>query len=195
MRQGSLGSWAPFLDYDVSQYPTPPILARKMVDWADVWPGEAVVEPSAGGGNIVRELLRARADVTAIEVDPRWAELLVEQWPSLRVVVGDFFDVMPRPVDLVVSNPPLNAGQGPAHVRRMLDWAPRVVSLLRLADLAGRAHYEQLWSECDLARLAVLAHRPVFVGQGGKTDFCVVDVRRAGAYHGPQRVEHWIERW
>lgn len=197
--QLTLGDWAPPLRPELSQYHTPVILARKMVEWAGVRAGDRVLEPSAGGGNIVREALALGANVTAIEIDPAWSRLLEEEFPEAGVYTADFRTVSPvsflGSFHVAIMNPPLDAGQGPYHVAHGLRLAPVVVSLLRTADLNGKEHHDCLWSRCDFARLAVLKHRPVFVGKGGSTDFAVVEVRRPGTHHEPQAIEHWTERW
>lgn len=199
-----LGDWGPELRPGLSQYPTPRILARRVVDWAGVRPGDSVLEPSAGGGNLVRELMRVGARVTAVEVDPEWAHVLVQE-AGVKVVCADFIQWEPAiegMFDLAVMNPPLNGGVGGDHVAHALRFAPRVVSVLRLADLAGRGRFNSLWSKCRIARLAILVERPVFAhvdgSDGGLTDFCVVDVRADGSEWPEcvaQTVEHWRDRW
>jgi predicted RNA methylase len=62
-------------------FETPVALARRMVDLAQIAPGNTALEPSAGMGRIVRELLAARAEVVAIEIDPANAT-------ALRAIVG-----------------------------------------------------------------------------------------------------------
>lgn len=62
-----------------SFYPTPPDLARKMIENIDLRYVESVLEPSAGKGNLVRALAevrngryydRERLDVDCCEIDP-----------------------------------------------------------------------------------------------------------------------------
>jgi predicted RNA methylase len=192
--QLTLGDFAPPMRQELSQYFTPQTMARKMVEWAGVRRGQRVLEPSAGGGSIVRELLEARANVTAYEIDPAWVKVM-RQDPTLKgatVVEGDFLEVGAGIFDLAVANPPLNDGVAAQHIANMLELAPRVVSLLRAQDLHGQERYRQLWSRCDLAGIAYLVRRPVFSGDGGATEFVVVDVRRVGTFAGPQHIEHWV---
>jgi len=196
--QLTLADWAPPLRQELSQYHTPVRLARRMVRW--LWPKDVVsttfLEPSAGGGNIVRELCRIGGQVTAFEVDPAWARLLAGEFCTATVICEDFLQHEPRRFDCAVMNPPLDGGVGPRHVAHALRFAPVVVSVLRLADLVGVDHHRELWSWCDLMRIALLVHRPAFTGKGGATDFCVVEVRRRiGACRPPQKIEFWEDRW
>ncbi len=185
-----------------SQYFTPRSLADRIVTWARVSPGMRVLEPSAGSGNIVRALVDAGCFVTAIEKDERIAGALSIEFfgpaPAVNVVHDDFLSVRAGVGvhDLAVMNPPLNGGAGPEHVARALLFASRVVSVLRLGDLAGQSHKAVLWDRCVLSRLAVFSRRPSWAGEaadmyGAKSDFCVVAVNRKGV--GPVMAE--IEWW
>lgn len=205
MNQLQLGEFAPPLRPQLSQYHTPVKLARRMVVWAGVRPGMHVLEPSAGGGNIVRELVRAGAHVYAVEIDLAWARYLAAEFTHpapVYVSCRDFLAVEPDEIDcqadhfdVVVMNPPLDNGVGPDHIRHALQWAPRVVSVLRGQDLHGIARHELLWSRCDVAQIAFSVRRPVYAGGGGQIETVIVDVRRSGTYHEPQRIEHWADDW
>ena len=81
--QLSLGDFAPELLPELSQFHTPTKLAKRMGAYADVLPGMRVLEPSAGGGNIVRELVKAGAEVDAVEIDPRWCTVLRKEFVAL----------------------------------------------------------------------------------------------------------------
>jgi len=106
---------------------TPEDLAVELVEAAGLDRGYRVLEPSAGGGSIVRAAIRANSSrVTAIENDPQSVELLgyladrVNKYDEGRMVVryGDFFDVSPddEGFDAVVMNPPFSNGQEVEHV-------------------------------------------------------------------------------
>ena len=198
MEQQQLGDFAPTLNPELSQYHTPMKLARRMVEWAGDLRGKFVIEPSAGGGNIVRELMRQGAfHVCAVECDPAWAKFLETEFGDERVVVGwaDFLEVEPRPYHLAVMNPPLDDGVAAIHVRRALEWAPRVISIMRGQDLHCQRRWRELWSDCDLARLALMVNRPKYSGAGGQIETIVVDVYHKGTYSGPQVIEHWPDDW
>lgn len=98
-------------------YPTPPTLAKHVVDLAEVEVGQDVLEPSAGMGALVGELLsrpnhRPRW-IQAIEADPQRAAFLRAEY-ALRgasVEAADFLAVPPVPrFDAVVMNPPFSIG-------------------------------------------------------------------------------------
>lgn len=190
--QLNLGAWAtPRYDPALGQWHTPPWLAAMMVEWADVRPGMTVLEPSAGGGAIVKELIRAGAVVDAVEIDQAWAASLRTDFPDVITIVADFLSLLPTHsvgnygYDLEVMNPPLDGGAGPTHIAHALKFAPRVVSILRTVDLHGVDRNKVLWSQHALAGIRWLVRRPVFSGDesrspgsGAQADFVVVDVRR-----------------
>jgi len=128
-------------------YPTPPELAARMVDLADVGPGMRVLEPSAGAGAIADLLRDAGADVVCCELHYKLADALAAK--GHQVVAGDFIerfsvsdpqggafnaetegiegedvagDVAPkmRQFDRVVMNPPFERGTDITHIRHAL---------------------------------------------------------------------------
>ncbi len=189
--QLQLGDFAPRLDRSKGQWHTPRTIAHKM---AQLVRGRSVLEPSAGGGNLVEPVLHVATNVVAIEIDPKWCEVLRNRFDRfpVQVIAADFLDIDPvayGPFDCAVMNPPLGAGEGPHHVVRALELAPQVISVLRAGDLHTRDAYKTLWSRCDLAFLANLIARGGF--QGALTDFVVVDVRRRGTLETRPTVEWW----
>lgn len=182
----------------LSQWFTPEPLARRLVQWAGVGTGMRVLEPSAGSGAIVRELAeRQPASIVAVEIDAALTCGLRARFghpDPVQVVHGDFLRIAPLPVDVAVMNPPYEGGQDLAFVTRALEWAPRVVALLRLAFLAGSKRYRELWQCNTLSRLEILRSRPRFSGSSGspKSDFAAFDIQRGRAPVGhATRVEWW----
>lgn len=115
---------------EVGFFRTPQPLARRLVEMADVRPGHLVLEPSAGDGTIVQELLRVEAAVWALERDDRRREQLIAKTSAAQTVaiviaptVGydDFMAYDPiEPCDRVVMNPPfrkVGLGDHLDHVR------------------------------------------------------------------------------
>lgn len=101
-------------------FPTPAPLAARMVKISGARTGRRVLEPSAGTGNIVRELARTGATVAAVEVDPRLAGALRAQYPAYDVRTGDFLEISNFEwFDAVVMNPPFSQEQ--EHVRHAFD--------------------------------------------------------------------------
>ncbi|MFE4616475.1 23S ribosomal RNA methyltransferase Erm [Streptomyces sp. NPDC056747] len=71
--------------------------------------GRHVLEIGPGKGAITEELLRSFDTVTAVEMDPHWAEHVRRKFAGERVTVfqGDFLDFrFPREIDTVVGNVP-----------------------------------------------------------------------------------------
>ncbi len=201
MHQQPLGDFAPELLPELSQYHTPQRLAERMVEWAMPVSQHLfrVLEPSAGGGNIVRELVRVGSRVTAFEVDPRWVRVLQEQFDETDAVTvreADFLRAGVFHHDLAVMNPPLDQGEGLLHVKHALGMVPRVVTLLRSMDLHGGHRFEDFWHDHDLTRLAILSKRPRFGGDhSAKSDFVVADICHIDDSDAPQTIEHWPDTW
>lgn len=123
-------------DADLGFFETPEDLARTLVSMAEVRRGDFCLEPSAGKGRIVFELLDAGASVVAVErseerrvfMQTRFAAALASRGRHLvnsflHVDVADDFMVYrcEEPFDRVVMNPPfLRCGLGDHldHVRR-----------------------------------------------------------------------------
>lgn len=150
-----------------------------------------VLEPSAGRGAIVRELLAARvapAQLHACELNEAFGVGLNEL--GVFVHLGNFLDSdeiegFDASFDLVIGNPPYRDAE--AHVRRALACrrpGGTVAMLLRLGFLAssGRAEFHRE-HPCDVL---VLDRRPSFVNDG-RTDaadyaWCVWAPGRGGRW-------------
>ena len=161
-------------------YETPAWCVRAILPTLGPLPGLRILEPSAGRGAIVRELLRAGADnarLMRVERDEGRAETLLHGAApgASEVLCADFLTVRSANlghlggcVDLVVMNPPFNAAQ--EHVEHAIGLLPRggaVCALLRLAFVASakRAPFRK----AHPFDLYPLASRPSFTPDG-KTD-------------------------
>ncbi len=167
----------------LDRYYTPPALARRIAEWADV-DGSTVLEPSCGNGALVLAAQAEGATVTAFDIE-HTGESFLDQRPE-------------RPYQVVLMNPPYSRGQDLAHIEHALLFAPRVVALVRLAFLAGKKRFERLYSEYGLRRAVVLSQRPLFSGPDSagmtpKHDYAVIEM-----VHGcipSAGLETWGERW
>jgi protein-L-isoaspartate O-methyltransferase len=109
-------------------FPTPPDLAARMVELADIAPGARVLEPSAGTGNILREIGTAPAEIMAVEINATLAQKLLDLrlsgvLPNLRICRADFLTSngdLGGPFDRVVMNPPFERGDDIKHIRHAL---------------------------------------------------------------------------
>jgi hypothetical protein len=103
---------------DLAFYPTPVPVIKFMIEEGldDCIKGKSVLEPSAGEGAIVRELLRHTNQVTAVEVDPGRCSHL-RQLPIKTVLNANFLGMASSPVfDCVVMNPPFCGTHYVSHV-------------------------------------------------------------------------------
>jgi len=101
-------------------FPTPKLLIDKMLVAADLRPGDKVLEPSAGKGDIA-DAMKAQG------VIPDVIEICGALWPILKakgytLVATDFLrhqgeDVEGGGYDKIVMNPPFEKGQDIDHVR------------------------------------------------------------------------------
>ena len=101
-------------------FPTPPDLAERMIEAAEIDQGMRILEPSAGTGNILRAIAEAAnpADITAIEINHKLADSLSKSWNG-PVICSDFLSVSPNDTgtfDRIVMNPPFSNGQDMAHI-------------------------------------------------------------------------------
>lgn len=103
------------LSRDLAFYATPPKVVQTLLSHQSVR-GLRVLEPSAGTGNIAKELLRQGATVDAIEVHPgRVSELRSVRGLSVRQ--ANFLHLTPSPIyDLVAMNPPFSGTHWMNHV-------------------------------------------------------------------------------
>jgi predicted RNA methylase len=119
-------------------FPTPKPIVAQLIGLAELQPGMAVLEPSAGQGAIAAELCRAGVDVDAFElleanIKPLVAALRNEVGAN-AVVHSNFLVEEPAPVyDRVVMNPPFSRQQDIKHVMhafKFLKPGGRLVSVM-----------------------------------------------------------------
>jgi protein-L-isoaspartate O-methyltransferase len=74
-------------------FPTPPDLAARMVELADLKPGLTVLEPSAGTGNIANPIRSTGAAVVCVEINPILAKTLSDAGHAVHL--ADFLQWEP----------------------------------------------------------------------------------------------------
>jgi len=111
---------------DLSFYATQEPVVSTILDGVYFPDGAHVLEPSAGTGNIVRELLHRGMRVDAVEVDPGRVRVLQEmerQIHGLTVTHANFLQMVARPIYThVVMNPPFHGTHYMQHVMHAFDF-------------------------------------------------------------------------
>lgn len=120
-------------------FPTPLAVVERLLELADIAPGMWVLEPNAGQGAIIRELLRVTNEVEGFELNNKNYEVLLKEFPSTPVTFGDFLAFLPLEgveeelFDRVVMNPPFSRQQDIKHVNhafKFLRPGGRLVSVM-----------------------------------------------------------------
>lgn len=109
-------------------FPTPPQLAARIAREACLGSGQRILEPSAGTGNLVREVAKhvdlRQTTLVAVEFNRGLADGLQSAFPAVVVLCRDFLDISPQesePFDRILMNPPFANGQDVAHVEHALS--------------------------------------------------------------------------
>lgn len=104
-------------------FPTPRELAERMVKLANIRPGNSVLEPSAGTGNLLGAMGSSmfnhdltQGSVTAVEINGKLIERLEVEFPKTEVKHGNFLDFHFRQFDKIVMNPPFINGEDIKHI-------------------------------------------------------------------------------
>lgn len=112
-------------------FPTPAPIIEQMLEYAQLEASHAVLEPSAGKGDIVSaiEAEVPGISITAIERNHALAEVLSAK--GIQAQFGDFLEHTGR-YDRVVMNPPFEKGQDIAHIEhayRLLEPSGKLVAI------------------------------------------------------------------
>ena len=121
-------------------FPTPASLARAMVKIAHIQPGDEVLDPSAGKGDIADAVKEQHPDNPLLLVERNYtlAELLGLK--GYDVHRADIMKVQGE-VDRIIMNPPYERGQDAEHVRHCFDLLKRGGRLVALMSV-GPFHRE-----------------------------------------------------
>lgn len=102
-------------------FPTPPDVVERLLHLANILPGERVLEPSAGNGNIADAIRNAHPEVTldVCEVSADLREIL--ELKEHNLVAWDCLELAEPVYDTIVMNPPFELFQDIDHVRHAFD--------------------------------------------------------------------------
>ena len=109
-------------------FPTPAAAADELIKSAGIYrrkgePLLAVLEPSAGAGNLARPMAKKGATVDCVEIQAHLAQQLEACGIYRSVTRGDFITLPPRPAyDRIVMNPPFNLERDIDHVMHALNF-------------------------------------------------------------------------
>jgi predicted RNA methylase len=169
-----------------SQWYTPADLAKRIGSWSGFSKVDRLLEPSAGRGALIAPL--PFCDWTAVELDSDNVMVLCGMQVKgliTEVVNSDFLTCTRSRLgsfDGVIMNPPYEGNMDRDFVMHALDFAPRVIALLRSAYRHGEDRWKKVWRWVDPVRQVDLVGRPTF-GKGLKgdspmSDFAVWELRR-----------------
>jgi len=97
-------------------FPTPADIVARLIYEANIEPGQLVLEPSAGKGDIAEAIREAGASVICCERNHSLHEILLEK--GFTAMRCDFMDTAPEEkYEAVVMNPPFENGQDAEHVQ------------------------------------------------------------------------------
>ena len=101
-------------------FPTPPAVIERMLDCALIEPDMDVLEPSAGTGSIVDEIVKITKNVDVLEVNYTLSEIL--KMKKHNIIGDDFINTnIDKKYDRVIMNPPFERLQDIDHVKRGYD--------------------------------------------------------------------------
>ena len=133
-------------------FQTPSALAAELVAAAEIEPGQSVLEPSAGLGRLLLEILKHEpGSVTAVEQSKDCARELFGNFPGVRLMERDFLTVSPDQLgafDRVCMNPPFKMRRDLKHVFHALTFL-RPGGILSGLCLAGPIREQKLKPICD----------------------------------------------
>lgn len=100
-------------------FETPQALAEQVIEAADIYPGQRVLEPSAGLGGLLDPLMDfVDIELVAIEINQDLAQRLVAQYPENDIRCADFLECNGDlgTFDRIVMNPPFAKEADIRHV-------------------------------------------------------------------------------
>jgi protein-L-isoaspartate O-methyltransferase len=134
-------------------FPTPAPLAARMVELADLKDGVTVLEPSAGTGRIITEIMKAvGTEIVAFEINHELCNQLTASFPSyvLQARCKDFLEVEDGAGqwERILMNPPFAGGADIKHIKHAYELLAPGGKLVAICA-GGPRQAEQLKPLCD----------------------------------------------
>jgi phospholipid N-methyltransferase len=134
-------------------FPTPAPLAARMVELADLKDGVTVLEPSAGTGRIITEIMKAvDTEIVAFEINHELCNQLTASFPSyvLQARCKDFLEVEDGAGqwERILMNPPFAGGADIKHIKHAYELLAPGGKLVAICA-GGPRQAEQLKPLCD----------------------------------------------
>lgn len=102
-------------------FPTPPPVIDRMVAAAELKPGQRVLEPSAGKGDIADAIREAEPEARLEVVEPAYSLRQILELKGFSLVGDDFMMLSGEWYDRILMNPPFENGADIDHVRHAFD--------------------------------------------------------------------------
>lgn len=116
-------------------FPTPKHIIQTLIRFAELKESDAILEPSAGKGDILDAITEhfgdVKPDLDAIEINPKLRELL--EYKGYNLVGNNFLETDDQGYDKIIMNPPFENGLDIEHVThslKMLKHGGRVVAVM-----------------------------------------------------------------
>lgn len=142
-------------------FASPEPVGLKMVEWANIKPGDKVLEPSAGHGAIAR-FFPAQSDVTMVEPSYDLSQRAALANGSARIINGRFEDLSrANKFDAIVMNPPFGTGGKTAYehlakAAKHLRQGGRLVALVPRGGISER-RFDQFFGGDEAKGLDLVA--------------------------------------
>ena len=104
-------------------YPTPEVISKYVAQILDCQPGDKVLEPSAGRGDLLSHIELPAEDITCVEISPLFSDILKAK--GYQVHNKDFIawsgsSDNPGGFNKIAANPPFSEGRAKEHVLEAL---------------------------------------------------------------------------
>lgn len=144
----------------VDYFATPEPIGVKMIEWADIKPGEKVLEPSAGHGAIAR-YFPEQANKTIVEPSADLISRAMMYAPDAKPIQDRFENLnIVNKYDAIIMNPPFGTGGKTAidhldKAAKHLRNGGRIVALIPTGPAADK-RFDKWWEGSDMKDFALV---------------------------------------